>query len=140
MSETAVAVVTKAFAEWEGGDGQAVFRLMADDLQWTIIGTTQISGHYASKREFLKAVNQQLMPRFAGPLTPTVQRITGVGDLVFAQFISSAKTLGDGPDYEQSYCWVMELDNGAIRSGTAYLDTALIDRVLGADHKQTKPG
>ena len=34
-----------------------------------------------------------------------------------------------GADYDQSYCWVMQIAGGQIKRGTAYLDTALIDRV-----------
>ncbi len=122
-------LIADAFAAWQGGDAQAVFRLMADDLEWTIIGSTAISGSYKSKREFLDMVNASLMPHLAGPLQPTLHRIFADGDTVAAQFTSRAPTHG-GADYEQAYCWVMDVKDGRISRGTAYLDTALIDRVL----------
>jgi len=122
-------LISDAFAAWEAGDAQAVFKLMADDLQWTIIGTTDISGTYHGRREFLDMVNSKLMPRLAGPLRPTVERVFADGATVVAQFTSVAPTQS-GPEYRQTYCWVMEVDGGAIQRGTAYLDTALIDRVL----------
>lgn len=122
-------LVVDAFAAWQAGDGQAVFRLMSNDLKWRIIGTTDISGTYASRKEFLDMVNAKLTPRFAGPLLPTVERIFAVGTTVVAQFTSVAPT-HSGPDYNQTYCWIMEVAQGEIRSGTAYLDTALIDRVV----------
>ena len=129
MSHESLTLIADAFAAWENGDGQAVFRLMADDLRWRIIGTTEISGSYDSKREFLAMVNAKLMPQLAAPLKPTVERIFADGNTVVAQFTSVAPTHG-GPEYRQTYCWVLEVEDGAIRSGTAYLDTALIDRVL----------
>jgi len=122
-------LVVDAFAAWQAGDGQAVFRLMSDDLEWRIIGTTDISGTYASRKEFLDMVNAKLTPRFAGQLLPTVERIFAEGKTVVAQFTSVAPT-HSGPDYKQTYCWIMEVEEGEIRSGTAYLDTALIDRVM----------
>jgi uncharacterized protein (TIGR02246 family) len=129
MSE-AKELIAQAFTAWEAGDSQAVFKLMADDLQWTIIGTTEISGTYESREAFLTMVNTKLMPHFAGPLIPTVQHIFADGDRVAAQFSSHAPT-HDGPDYDQNYCWVMQIVDGQIKRGTAYLDTALIDRVTG---------
>lgn len=122
-------LIADAFAAWEAGDAQAVFKLMADGLQWTIIGTTEMSGTYTSRREFLDMVNSKLMPRLAGPLRPTVERIFADGTTVVAQFSSVAPTHA-GPEYRQAYCWVMEVNGSAIQRGTAYLDTALIERAI----------
>jgi len=123
-------LVGDAFAEWEGGDTQAVFSLMSHDLEWTIIGTTAISGTFHSKKDFLDMVNSKLMPALAGPLVPVVERIFASGSTVVAQFTSFAPT-PRAPEYRQTYCWVMNIEGGKIRSGTAYLDTALVDRVIG---------
>ncbi len=122
-------LIANAFAAWEAGDAQAVFKLMSPELEWRIIGSTDISGTYRSKKEFLDMVNARLMPHMSGPLQPSVTRIFASGTTVVVQFTSFAPTRS-GPDYEQTYCWIMEVEAGEIRSGTAYLDTALIDRVL----------
>ena len=131
MNESAQ-LVGDAFAAWEGGDAQAVFGLMSDDLEWTVIGTTAISGTFHSKREFLDMVNSKLMPALAGPLVPVVERIFACGSTVVAQFTSFAPT-PRAPEYRQTYCWVMEIAGGKIQSGKAYLDTALVDRVVGQE-------
>ena len=46
-------LIQQAFAMWAGGDADAVFKLLADDVQWTVIGSTRVSRSYQSKREFL---------------------------------------------------------------------------------------
>ena len=55
-------LVQDAFAAWARGEGNAVFNLLADDVHWTVIGSTPVSRTYFSKREFLdewlQAVNQ----------------------------------------------------------------------------------
>jgi ketosteroid isomerase-like protein len=33
-------LIQQAFAKWAGGDADAVFKLLADDVQWTVIGST----------------------------------------------------------------------------------------------------
>ena len=122
-------LIQDAFAAWEGGDSTAVTRLMADDVEWTIIGSTEISGTYRSRRDFLDVVNGKLLPRLTSPLQPTLHNLLADGDTVAAQFSSRATTTGD-VDYLQTYCWVMTIEDERIRRGTAYLDTALIDRLL----------
>jgi hypothetical protein len=121
--------IQTAFRAWEEGDAQAVFRLMAPQLKWRVIGSTEVSGTYQNKSAFLDTVNLKLMRALSGPLTPKVERIFAAGNTVVAQFTSHAPT-NSGIDYTQTYCWVMEVSNGQIQSGTAYLDTALIDQVL----------
>ncbi|MEM7020874.1 MAG: nuclear transport factor 2 family protein, partial [Pseudomonadota bacterium] len=87
------------------------------------------SGTYHSRKDFLDVVNNQLTVRLAGPIRPSVERIFGSGTTVVAQFTSFAPAK-IGPDYAQTYCWVMEIADGEICSGTAYLDTALLDRIM----------
>ena len=36
-------LIQQAFAKWAGGDADAVFKLLADDVQWTVIGSTRVS-------------------------------------------------------------------------------------------------
>ena len=91
-------LIADAFEAWEGGDGQAVFRLMADDLEWTVIGTTEMSGTYRSRREFLDMVNSTLTERLAAPLQPTVERIFANGSTVVAQFTSCLLYTSDAAD------------------------------------------
>ena len=49
-------LIQQAFAKWAGGDADAVFKLLADDVQWTVTGSTRVSRSYQSKREFWKAL------------------------------------------------------------------------------------
>ena len=60
-----------AFAAWAKGDTKPFFALVADDVTWTVIGTTPISGRYESKRAFLKGAFGRLGPRLEG--VPTLQ-------------------------------------------------------------------
>ena len=45
-------LIDDAFNAWVvRGDRTAFNNLLADDLQWTVIGTSPVSGHYKSKRD-----------------------------------------------------------------------------------------
>ena len=44
-------LIHDAFRAWSGGDGAAFFNLLADDVTWTVIGSTAVSRTYKSKKE-----------------------------------------------------------------------------------------
>ena len=49
-------LIQQAFAKWAGGDADAVFKLLADDVQWTVIGSTRVSRSYQRSANFWKAL------------------------------------------------------------------------------------
>ena len=122
-------LIGDAFSRWERGDFSAVLDLMAEDLEWTIIGTTAISGTYTSRDAFQDTVGNMLRKAFKSPIQPTIRKVIADGSDVAVLFESHADTVA-GPDYDQVYCWALEVVDGRIRRGTAYLDTALIDAVV----------
>jgi uncharacterized protein len=121
-------LIQQAFAKWAGGDAYAVFKLLADDVQWTVIGSTRVSRSYQSKREFLEGAVQPLTARLATPIKPSVLDVIADGDKVAVQWDGRASAK-NGKPYNQRYCWVMRLENGSVREGIAYLDTELISQL-----------
>ena len=61
-------LVQDAFAAWARGEGNAVFNLLADDVHWTVIGSTPVSRTYFSKREFVE-----------GAVKPLGEILVGIG-------------------------------------------------------------
>lgn len=117
-------LIRTAFSHWEEGDSKPFFGLVADDVRWTVIGTTEISGTYTSKREFVTATGK-LFSRFTGPLLAKIKAVHDVDDMVFLQFHGSSMGVNGRP-YEQDYCWVIRVVDDQVREVTAYLDTALL--------------
>lgn len=120
----AAELVRNAFSHWEQGDSKPFFGLVAKDVRWTVIGTTEISGTYNSKSEFVAATGK-LFNRFAQPLIAKVKALHQDGDTVFLQFHGSSMGVNGRP-YEQDYCWVIRVVDDQVREVTAYLDTALL--------------
>jgi ketosteroid isomerase-like protein len=121
-------MVADAFAEWARGDGSAVFKLLADDVHWTVIGNTPASRAYKSKREFVEGAVKPLSEKLAGALKPTVRDIVAEGDKVMVEFIADGAGK-NGKPYHQTYCWAMRVKDGKVSEGTAYLDTELISEI-----------
>ncbi len=124
-SEDNKALVRAAFAPWEQGDGGPFFDLVADDVTWTVIGTTPVSGVYHSKQALIDKAFGPLLERLEGPLKTTFIDLAADGDRVFLRFASTGTAKG-GTAYNQVYCFAMVMREGRIVEIVAYLDTQLL--------------
>ena len=118
-------LIQDAFAAWANGDGMAFFALLAEDASWTVLGSCPISGTYVGRQ---RLVEDALMPqraKLAGPPIPTVLNLIAEGDTVVIQWVGKGTTKSGQP-YNNSYCYVVQVENGKIIRGTAYLDTELV--------------
>jgi uncharacterized protein len=122
-------LIREAFDAWSHGDGRVFFKLVADDVRWTVTGSTPVSGVYNSKREFRETV-RSLSEKFATDLKVTVSDVIADADKVAVEWNGHAVGK-NGTVYDQTYCWVMRLKDGRVTECIAYLDTALIDRLFG---------
>jgi len=127
-------LVSEAFDAWSRGDGRPFFKLLADDVRWTVIGSTPVSGTHNSKRDFRQTV-KSLAERFAGELKVTVRDVIADGDKVAVQWEGHAVGK-NGTAYEQTYCWVMRLTDGLVHECIAYLDTELVTRLFDGGRSQ----
>ena len=121
-------LVQDAFAAWARGENNAVFNLLADDVHWTVIGSTPVSRTYMSKQEFLEGAVKPLGQKLSGAIQPTVTAVSADGDRVIVQWEGRANGK-NGTLYNQTYCWVMRLADGKVREGTAYLDTEIVSQL-----------
>jgi ketosteroid isomerase-like protein len=121
--------VREAFLPWEQGDSGPFFELVADDVRWTVIGSTPASGVYESKQALISRAFGPLLQRLGGRLVTRLVDISADGDKVFLQHESSGVT-ADGIAYEQVYCFAMRMRDRRIVEIVAYLDTELLSRVM----------
>ena len=120
-------VVADMFAAWSRGQG-GFLDMLADDVQWTVIGSTPVSRAYKSKKAFIEGAVKPLGEKISGAIQPTLRDIIVDGDKVVLQWDGRAAGK-NGTDYRQTYCWVMRVENGKVKEGTAYLDTEIISKL-----------
>ncbi len=121
--------VREAFRPWEAGDSGPFFDLIAEDVRWTVIGSTPVSGVYESKQALVEGAFGPLLERLDGPLTARFIDLAADGERVFLRFESSGITK-KGLPYEQVYCFAMVMREHRIVEIVAYLDTDLLSRVF----------
>src|ERR1700737_2149988 len=68
-------LIEDALGEWVRGDRAAFNNLLADDLRWTVIGNSPVSGRYNSKREFLEGAGARMRDKLATPIQTTPRHV-----------------------------------------------------------------
>ena len=113
-------LISDGFKMWASGTGN-FFDLLADDMQWTITGSTPYSKTYRGKKHFMDEVINPLNARLAKKIIPSVKGLYADGDMVIALWDGEA-TATDGKPYNASYSWYMQMQHGKIVRVVAFLD------------------
>ena len=123
-------ILERAYAEVSNGNGAFLLEHLADDVTWTIIGSTLLSGIYRGKNEVVNKLFVGLRARLQGPVVFAPERFIAEGDFVVMQAHGRATAKGGKP-YNNVYCIVAGFENGKIKTMIDYIDTELITAALG---------
>ena len=118
-------LIRDAFTAWANGNGMAFFNLLTDTATWTVMGSCPISGTYVGRQRLVEDALIPLREKLAGHPTPRVINIIAEGDTIVIQWTGKGTTK-TGQPYNNSYCYVVQMENGKITRGTSYLDTDLV--------------
>jgi uncharacterized protein len=131
------AVVTAAFEAWRDGHAP-ITALFAPEMTWQIEGRSAASGSYGSAQEFVELVLAPFAARFPAdrPFRPTrIRSVVSDGDVVVVMWDGHGVAV-DGVAYDNSYAWVMQLEDGLVVDGTAFYDSIAFDELWS----RVKPG
>src|SRR5258708_25358376 len=124
-------LLQQIYTEISKGNIQALLESLDDDIQWTIIGTTVLSGTSHGKQEVIDKILKPLRERLAnGPIVFTFDRFIAEGQYVVMQARRQATPNGGKP-YNNTYCIVCRIVDGKLKEMTDYIDTELITSALG---------
>jgi hypothetical protein len=118
------------FGETAKGNGQPFLDALAEDAEWTVIGSTGWSKTYRGKAAILRDLIAPLRRALVAPLKTHAVHMIAEGNMVAVQGHGENITR-DGRKYENTYCWVFAFRDGQVRAITEYADTELIRAVLG---------
>ena len=117
--------VRSIFAGLEHGDGDAFFEHVADEVDWTVMGTHPLAGHYRSKGAFRAGTFSKLGKVLTGGTKLRVTDVITAGDRAVVELVSGA-TARNGMRFDNHYCWIVRFDRDTIVEVRAYLDSALV--------------
>jgi len=114
------------FAAMAEGDSRPLIAALADDVRWTLTGSTPFSRTYEGKAEVLAKLLGPLQAQIDGRLRLRAVRVLGEGDTVVVEARGESVTKAGRP-YNNTYCMVFRLEGGLVRELTEYMDTALVN-------------
>ena len=100
--------VDNLFKNLSNGNGSVFFISVADDVNWTVMGTHPLAGVYNSKADFLKSTFERLSRILKGGVILKVTHIFVSGDVAVVKMTSTSTTL-NGKPWPNTYCWVSDL-------------------------------
>lgn len=117
------------YAEASAGNAAPLIDALADDVAWTIIGSTPLSGTFRGKQEVLSGLLGPLRSRVTSSITFSVERLIAEDDHV-VMVAKGHATSTSGRPYDNTYCIVARFAGGRIVEMTDYVDTELITSAL----------
>jgi ketosteroid isomerase-like protein len=112
------------------GDMDTCFGFLADDIVWTSVGTTAVSGRYSGKDELIEKLLGPVFGELKAGIFSAIDNIIAEGDCVVVQSRGIAETK-DGRPYNNTYCHIMKIRDGRIAELTEFCDTELTSSVYG---------
>ncbi|HEV3078373.1 MAG TPA: nuclear transport factor 2 family protein, partial [Gemmataceae bacterium] len=105
--------VREIFQGLEKGDGAAFFEHVADDVDWTVMGTHPLAGHYRSKKSFIAGTFAKLGQVLPQGARLQVEHLLVKDDEAVVELHSLA-TAKNGMRFDNRYCWVVDFQGGVI--------------------------
>jgi uncharacterized protein len=121
--------VREIFRGLEHEDGAAFFTHVADDVDWVVMGTHPLAGHYRSKAAFRAGTFDKLECVLQDGAQLTVDHVLISGDESAVELRSNASG-HNGMRFDNRYCWIVKFEKGVVVSVRAYLDSALVARLF----------
>jgi ketosteroid isomerase-like protein len=123
-------IVRKSFDDWMNGTGH-IASIFSSEMTWEIVGHSAASSKYSTAQEFQDKVLTPFARRFRPdkPFRPVnVRGIYVDGDTVIVIWDGAGTTLV-GTTYENTYAWIMTLENGQVLAATAFFDSISFNKL-----------
>ena len=121
--------VSEIFEGLERGDGSAFFQHVAENVDWTVMGTHPLAGHYLSKEAFIAGTFAKLAKVLPDGAELHTENVIVEGDQAVVELHSLA-TAKNGMRFDNRYCWVVYFQEGLIVRVRAYLDSTMVARLF----------
>ena len=122
-------LIQNMFDELSKGNAEVFLGALADDVEFTLIGSTKYSGTF-NKKELVSSVLAPLTAELESGITMHVKRLIAEGDHVVMEGQGESMTKSGKPD-NNTYAQVFRIENGKVQAVTEYLDTELVNEVFG---------
>jgi len=126
--------VENLFKNLETGNSDNFFKDVSNDVSWTVMGTHPLAGTYHSKEDFISHTFRRLNRILEEGVILKVKNILLHDDTAVVE-MESISTAINGKPFNNTYCWVVYFKNEVIVEVRAYVDSALVQKVIDENEK-----
>ena len=126
--------VRSLFADLQNGRTDVFFDHVAEDVNWTVMGTHPLAGTYHTKADFLAHTFARLNKLLKEGVILRVTNLLVDSDTAVVE-LQSLSTALNGKPFNNRYCWIARFSNGTIVEVRAYLDSALVQRLIDENER-----
>jgi uncharacterized protein len=124
-------LLERVFADFSQGNAQTFLDALAEDVRWTISGTTAWSGTYHGKKTVLSEVFLPVFSQYAEPYRANATRLIADAEHVVVE-ARGCTTTKSGRSFDNAYCYVFHLADGIVDEVVEYCDTLYVSEKLDA--------
>lgn len=126
--------VENLFKNLETGNSDNFFDHVSDDVSWTVMGTHPLAGTYYSKEDFISHTFRRLNRILEEGVILKVKNILLQDETAVVE-MESISTALNGKPFNNTYCWVVYFKNEVIVEVRAYVDSALVQKLIDENEK-----
>jgi Ketosteroid isomerase-related protein len=121
--------IQNIFNNLDNGENEKFFEHVADNVCWKVMGTHPLAGTYSSKQDFLAHTFARLNKILKEGVVLKVTGIIVQDDTAAVELETHSSAL-NGMPFNNRYCWIVKFKNEIIVEVHAYLDSALVQKVI----------
>ena len=118
-------IVNRAFEQAEKGNVEGFLKALSDDFKWITIGSTGVSGTYDTEG-LLKIYFPKIMASFESMPKIVPDRLIAEDDYVIRLGHGEGGVAKNGMEYNNTYCFVIQVNDGKIKEIKEFCDTDLV--------------
>lgn len=123
-------IVEAFYAAANQGDMDTCIGFFSDDVVWTSVGTTNVSGTFSGKEDLIGKLLGPVFGELKAGISSAIDMIIAEGDHVAVRSRGTAETK-DGRPYNNTYCHIIKVREGRTVEMTEFCDTQLTASVYG---------
>jgi uncharacterized protein len=129
VTEKNKAFIAQAFAKWAAGGSSFFQDVLAEDVVWTIKGSSPAAGTYKGRAVFIEQAVAPFAARLSSFVKPKVNDIWADGADVVVYW-DGAAVAKDGRPYNNSFVWIFRMKDLCATEVIAFLDLSQYDDVI----------
>lgn len=121
--------VKDLFDHLKTGESDKFFRYVDDNVNWKVMGTHPLAGTYENREDFILNTFQRLNKLLKEGVKLDVKNIIIQKNTAVVE-MESLSTAINGMPFNNTYCWICRFKNGIIVEVKAYVDSALVQKLI----------